>query len=115
MHAYTRFLKMLVAIVIFCGLAGFGEAVAQEQPYQKGWSHNCKLSCTNVSVNQAETVERPGRISSGAMCEQSKETCEAARTDACAEAVAVTNNETLYDNCRVVSAGACKEGCTVRQ
>jgi hypothetical protein len=27
--------------------------------------------------------------------------------------VAVTNNETLYDNCRLLSAGECVEGCTL--
>jgi hypothetical protein len=70
------------------------------------------MTCTNVSVNRSETVERPGRAAGGPMCSGSRQDCEAMRSVACANAVATTNNETLYDDCRLVSEGQCVEGCT---
>jgi hypothetical protein len=118
MHAVAHsWSGILIRIVTFCILAASGTlTVAAEQTYQRGWSHNCKLSCTNVSVNQPETVERPGRTTAGTACLVSKEACEAGRAAACAEAVATTNNETLYDDCRIVAEGEgeCMQRCTLR-
>lgn len=118
MYAYPWSLPLLAAVV-FCGLAGCGKgndaSPPQEQSFVKGWSHNCTLACTNVSVNQSETVERPGRTGQITGCYDSRHACETARAEACANTVATTNNETLYDDCRVVSEGECVEGCTIRR
>lgn len=119
MYAYP-WIKPLMAIVLV-GLAGCGSEneapspMPQTQTYQQGWSHNCKLSCTNVSVNQTETVERPGRNGSGTVCNESRQACENERAAACANAIAMANNETLYDNCQLVDEGVCVEGCTLLQ
>jgi hypothetical protein len=118
MHAVAHtWSKTLIRAAILCTLAASSTlTVAAEQAYQRGWSHNCKLSCTNVSVNQPETVERPGRTNTGTACLDSKDACEAGRAAACAEAVATTNNETLYDDCRIVAEGEgeCVQRCTLR-
>lgn len=111
--------KLLVIAAVFCGLAGCGgnnnTPAPAAQDYQKGWSHNCTLSCTNVSVNQSETVERPGRMGAVTACRENRQVCETGRDAACAGAVAMTNNETLYDNCQLLSVGECVEGCTFPQ
>ena len=113
--------KALLAAALFCGLAGCGKGndvpaqPPQEQSFLKGWSHNCTLTCTNVSVNHTETVERPGRMGQITGCLDSKQACETTRAEACANAVAMANNETLYDDCQVVSEGECTEGCTIRR
>lgn len=118
MYAYWS--KAALAAAFVCALAGCGQgnnaevqAPPQEQSFQKGWSHNCTLSCTNVSVNQPEMVERPGRAGAGTVCRESRQACEDGRAAACADAVAMTNNETLYDDCRLVGEGECAEGCTL--
>lgn len=121
MYAYPWSKTTLITAALFFGLAGCGREddtpapIPQEQSYQKGWSHNCWLMCTNVSVNQPEKVERPGRTEVGIICKESQQACEAERSAACANAIAATNNETLYDNCELVSEGACAESCTLRQ
>lgn len=118
MHAYPCATALITA-ALACALTACGRAdetpaaVPYTQPYQKGWGHNCTLSCTNVSVNREETVERPGRTASGTSCSDSRQACEAERAIACANAVAMANNETLYDNCRLVGEGECVEGCTL--
>jgi hypothetical protein len=111
-----------LAAAFACALVGCGQgnnATVQEssrlQPFEKGWSHNCTLRCTNVSVNQVETVERPGRSGFGTVCRQSRQACEEGRAAACADAVAAANNETLYDNCQLVGAAECVEGCTLQR
>lgn len=120
MYAYP-WSKPLLAAFVLCGLAGCGKGndgpvqPSQEQSFIKGWSHNCTLICTNVSVNQPETVERPGRMGHATGCQDSKQACETARAEACANAVGMTNNETLYDDCRVVGEGECVEGCAIRR
>lgn len=120
MYAYSPS-KVLLAAAFVCVLSGCGQKndaaapVPRAQPFQKGWSHNCTLSCTNVSVNQTETVERPGRVGSGTVCAANRQACEAQRSAACADAVAMANNETLYDDCRLVGVGECVEGCTLPQ
>src|SRR5688572_31516208 len=118
MHAYpcgkTLITAALACVLTACGGAeDTAAAVPHTRTYQKGWSHNCTLNCTNVSVNRSETVERPGRTASGVSCSESRQACEAERAIACAIAVAMANNETLYDNCQPVSEGECAEGCTL--
>jgi hypothetical protein len=115
----SRIVACALAVALAGGLAACGKQeqasppqAPQPQSYRQGWSNNCTMSCTNVSVNRAETVERPGRTAAGPICSGSRQDCEAMRSIACANAVAATNNETLYDDCRLVSQGECVEGCT---
>lgn len=118
-HPWSR--TLITATVLFCGLAGCEKEndtpaqLPQQPSYRIGWSHNCWLTCTNVSVNQPEKVERPGRLGNGIICMESKQDCEAERATACINAVAATNNETLYDNCELLSEGECTESCTLPQ
>ncbi|HEX5055226.1 MAG TPA: hypothetical protein VFX02_01890 [Gammaproteobacteria bacterium] len=116
----SRMVAGAFAVALVAGLAACGQEEqappaqisAQPQSHRQGWSHNCTMDCTNVSVNRSETVERPGRTAAGPICSGSRQSCEAMRSVACANAVATANNETLYDDCHLVSEGECVEGCT---
>ena len=123
MHAYP-WAKALIAAALACALTACGQSgddatpqssvqPSYPRPVQTGWSNNCTLRCTNVSVNQPETMERPGRMGPHTSCRASKQSCEAELAVACANAVAAANNETLYDNCEVIGTGECMEGCAV--